>query len=854
MKTRIKLTWIAGLMFFSMGTQANAQPAKKVRPEDYRLWSALVDEQISPGGNWASYRLRYEPAGDTLFLKQTNGSTVFSFAGAHSESFSSNGKWFIANDAHRLGLVDLKTGKIRFIDGTQNALFSPDGKWLGYLNALHEFTVLENGSKIALSVKGISSFSFSPDGKVVACFTKAHSVLLWRPGSTMPPVEICSNDSLAYKNPVWSDDSSTLAFMAAGNNNGHIVYWVNGIKSLPGLRVLDAAQSDILCEKSYIGAPAGDAALRLNPDGTVVFIYVGKSKAPGQAKPITEVWNSKTPFLYPRQDFYNAIEHHPKSAVWKPLENTFRQIATDSLPMTMLTQNGNYAFTYNPQRYEPQYEMEGPVDFLVTAIQSGISRSFPSKQSRVNKLLSAPDGNKVAYFRDRHWWIYDCSNGRTNQVSATIGSDFYDTEFDMGGEPYAYGSPGWSADSNYLLVYDRYDIWRLSADGIAPRRLTRGRERGQRFRLTGRNTPGLFGYGASGMKSGSIDLSQPLLLEITSDDLKSGYSLLYPNGRLTQAVYGDYRYSVAGVAASGNGYLLRQESFVLPPRLLFWRPGLREATTVVQSNRQQQRFRWGQSKIISYNGPQGQLLKGILFYPPEFDSTQKYPMVTHIYEKQSYLFHRYQNPSLYNQDGFNIANFSLDGYFVLLPDIKYKIGEPGQSALRCVESAVKEVVAMGIVDPKRIGLIGASFGGYETAYILSQSRLFAAGVSGAATTDMVGKYLSLDGGTGNSQMWKYESQQLRMGKSLFEDYQGYVKNSVISQVPGITTPLLSWNGKLDHVVSWQQGLALHLAMRRLGKIHQYLVYPGQYHALSDKEAQKDLTSRIKSWFDYHLKE
>lgn len=168
-------------------------------------------------------------------------------------------------------------------------------------------------------------------------------------------------------------------------------------------------------------------------------------------------------------------------------------------------------------------------------------------------------------------------------------------------------------------------------------------------------------------------------------------------------------------------------------------------------------------------------------------------MIVHIYEKQSHILHHYFNPAENAMDAFPRTNYTLDGYLVLYPDIAYEVGEPGKSATDCVIAAVRVVTAKGIVEEQHIGLTGASFGGYETGYIVSQTNIFAAAVAGCPLTDFVSQYLSLDDNWGLPRMWRYESQQQRMGVSLFEDYQGYIENSTVAQAVKINTPLLIWS-------------------------------------------------------------
>ena len=71
------------------------------------------------------------------------------------------------------------------------------------------------------------------------------------------------------------------------------------------------------------------------------------------------------------------------------------------------------------------------------------------------------------------------------------------------------------------------------------------------------------------------------------------------------------------------------------------------------------------------------------------------------------------------------------------PDIVYEIGKPGTSAVDCVTSGVKKVIELGYADPKHIGMQGHSWGGYQSSYIVTQTDMFAAVVTGAPPTNLV---------------------------------------------------------------------------------------------------------------------
>jgi dipeptidyl aminopeptidase/acylaminoacyl peptidase len=252
-------------------------------------------------------------------------------------------------------------------------------------------------------------------------------------------------------------------------------------------------------------------------------------------------------------------------------------------------------------------------------------------------------------------------------------------------------------------------------------------------------------------------------------------------------------------------------------------------------------------------------MQGALFYPANYQQGVRYPMVVHIYERRSQNLHDYINPNVF---GFNesaaYANpavLTTNGYFLLQPDIAYRLNEPGMSALECVTAAVERVTETGIVDRNKVGLFGFSYGGYETSFIVTKTDLFAAAVAGAAPTDMVSSYLSIAWFTGEPHFESSGSRlsQMRFNGSYYEHPDAYLRNSPVHNAGTIKTPLLMFFGESDENVDWRQGIELHLAMRRMQKQNVFLVYPGEDHQIMKRENVADLHRRVLDWFGHYLK-
>ena len=255
---------------------------------------------------------------------------------------------------------------------------------------------------------------------------------------------------------------------------------------------------------------------------------------------------------------------------------------------------------------------------------------------------------------------------------------------------------------------------------------------------------------------------------------------------------------------------------------------------------------------MNWTLPDGDNCQGILFKPENFDSTKKYPLIFNYYETSSQALYDYHKPGWTNSSNINVPYYVSRGYLVFMPDIHIKIGDPLRSALNAVESAARILSKRGYIDPKKMALIGHSYGGFETNYIITHSNLFAAAVEGAGASN----YISLYGSvllSGSSKEWDAETGQMRIGTSLWQRPDLYLKNSAVLKADHVATPLLILHNKLDDAVPWEQGVELFTALRRLGKLCWMLQYDGEGHGLLKQENLRDYTIRQLQFFDHYLK-
>jgi dipeptidyl aminopeptidase/acylaminoacyl peptidase len=161
---------------------------------------------------------------------------------------------------------------------------------------------------------------------------------------------------------------------------------------------------------------------------------------------------------------------------------------------------------------------------------------------------------------------------------------------------------------------------------------------------------------------------------------------------------------------------------------------------------------------------------------------------------------------------------------------------------------------MGLIDPRKVGVVGHSWGGFDTTFLATHTDLFAAAVAGAPITDLVSNYGNHHWSSGIAETDHIETGQQRMEVPLWEDLPAYIRNSALFNVHNMKTPLLIEVGDSDGTVFWHQGVELYNVARRAKKDVVLLVYAGEDHGLRKKPNQLDYHRRIVDWFGHYLKD
>ncbi|WP_432221819.1 alpha/beta hydrolase family protein [Flavobacterium sp. TMP13] len=831
---------------------------KELAAADYHLWSELNINKISLDGNWASYNLTYENYVDTLFVQHIKSPKKrYAFPRTESSLFTIN-NFFLAKRSDTLLITNLKTGEQEVIRQVKQYHYSIKNDLL-IISTQTELqqnllTIRTPSGKIEKEIKGVSTFSVSPNEQGLIFGAETNKEFLVASLNLKSPYNqkiIIQNNKNEFDGYSWQKDGKSVAFFTAAENDYiESLFYYNFKKEklyeLPSINTTLAKDSLLIHDNPQ---------LLISDDLQRVFFNVtNKNKyLKNDSKSDVEIWNGNDQWVYTDENMHGQYEIAIKNALWIPEKNQIKQLTTDELPKISLTGDKEFAILSNPKDYEPQLEYNSPRDYYLVNLKTFEKRLFLEKlPASKGNIFTSPGGNFIAYFRDNNWWVYTIKEDRHTNITKNIDTKFTSKE-ELFTRESVRGNPGWTTGDNEILLYDQYDIWQVKPDGSSSRRLTHGRESKIKFSIV--NIPLKLHYSSifDDNHVESYNLKKEIYLRGDGADGKSGYFTWNSDSKEQAIIYSDSYIDQPFYSPVNHNLIFREQKFDLSPRLVTINK-LGVSAPFIQSNPQQKNYFWGKAELLTYKNSVGKELKGVLIYPANYNSLEKYPMIVHIYELKSQELHHYKKPSLLNENGFNETNFNTQGYFIFLPDIIHEYQNVGNATVDCIKSGVEKVLEKNVVDPERIGLVGFSFGGYETVFTITQTGLFKTAIAGGAFTDLNSLYFTLSRGTGKPEMWRFGSTYFMLEKTPFEAPELYNASSPLFHVKKVKTPLLLWTGKNDPQVDPRQSMEFYLGLRRFGKATIMLQYPNETHVVLDPKNQIDISKRMQNWFDYYLKD
>ena len=556
-----------------------------------------------------------------------------------------------------------------------------------------------------------------------------------------------------------------------------------------------------------------------------------------------DIWHARDIEVMPRQKLSaRADRQRNMLAAWHLGDGSLVQLGQELREqVTVLQKRGlAYASTWTP------YAMERTIgrpsaDVSLIDLATG-QRTKVLDRIDDSRLQASPGGKYLLFVRDGHYWTLDTNTRAVTNISKAAATSFINRESDdTSREKPPFGVAGWTANDDSVLVYDKFDIWQLAADGSKATRLTDGATEQVRHR-----------YARVDPEDEYIDTKKPVYVSLFGLwSKKSGYATLRSPASVSRLIFDDKQVGGLAKARDADVFAYTAQAFDDSPDLFVAGADLKHSKQVTATNPFLSKYSWGKAEIVEYKNARGERMQGALYYPAGYEPGRKYPMVVYLYEKLSDGVHRFVAPS--ERDYYNASVFTSQGYLLFQPDIVFRPREPGLSVVECVEPAVKRVVAMGVADPARVGVVGHSWGGFDSAYLATHSNVFAAAVAGAAITNLVSNYGNHHWSSGIAETDHIETGQQRMEVPLYEDLPAYIRNSAVFNVHNMKTPLMLMTGDNDGTVHWHQAVELYNIARRAKKQVVMLAYGGEDHGLRRKANQVDYQRRILQWFGHYLK-
>ncbi|MGH7502212.1 MAG: alpha/beta fold hydrolase [Longimicrobiales bacterium] len=907
MSRRLFLT-IAVCAVLAAPAVAQQQP---VKPADFGQWESLGAGRLSPDGRWLAYDVNRVNERRELRVHGMAGDTTLAFLFATGATFTPDSRWLgfsiglspeetekltaEKKPVHsRFTLLDLSSGDTVSVPAIASFRFSADGRFVamrGYpaegRNAA-DVVVRELATARLATFGNVNEFAWSEVAPLLALTIETVSgtgngVQIYNGASG--ELRVLDSSDQRYRGLTWRDDADDLAVLrtradsAYRDTTHHVLAWKrlrgespvalhldpgtvpelssasrNGTGSRNGgepLRIAEhrAPSWSADGETIYVGMRPREEASR--PDSTVTADSADAAAAQDTtAKPVEEkrsevqVWHARDVRILPMQKAQEQQDlRRTLLAAWHTGENRIVQLQANLRETARVLEGDRYVTETDrtPYTFGAKFGRDSEDVYLVDA-QSGERRKV-LEDIRYFQGGSA-SGEHLLWFDGQDYWSHDIASDRRTNLTANVDAIFEDTDHDYPVDILPpRGTAGWTEDDRNVLVYDEYDVWSIASDGSGGRRLTNGSAEQVVHRL----------LRLTGEFSDPIDSEQPVYLSMTGERTKkSGFARIRGGRAPERLLFDDARIARLTRADSTDTFAFTRERFDDSPDWFVAADGFRNPDQVSVTNPFQGDFAWGHAELIDFTSRAGVDLQAVLLYPAGYDASRRYPMIVYTYEMLSQALHNYVVPS--ERSYYNLNVFTANGYFVLMPDIVYRGREPGISALDAVEPAVQSIIAKGVIDPARIGLVGHSWGGYQATFLPTRTNIFAASVAGAPITNFLSFAGAIHWTPGNPEFDHWETGQARMGVPPWEDFDAYLRNSPIHKVNDLETPMLMMFGDADGTVDWHQGIEFYNFARRAGKDDfVMLVYPGEDHGLRKKENQIDYHRRILEWFGHWLK-
>ena len=649
---------------------------------------------------------------------------------------------------------------------------------------------------------------------------------------------------------------TAIAFLTSTDTTENKQYELNYIemKSRKWQTLVDTLSVGIPVSKSI----SSNRAPKFDKDDQLLFFGVAnmpkeeiKDTLIESEKAVVDVWHYQDDKLQPQQkvqleDDKKLTDLYVLNLEAKKLlqisNDTLKFLLPDDLESNYLLGRSIESHVASSQWTSPSLEdhyrisvKDGKVDLLKKAVGFGGELS--------------PTGKYYTYFKGDESNHYVVEIATKKEKCVTCSNKAVKWNVDINGQPKLAdpeGIVGWVKGENDVLIQSEFDVWNYSISSGKLTSITNEKGKATNTRLS-----------TSVWSNDSVYVDYKNFYIRGFNETTKGnifYELVEKSGGIELVELYAMNSDLNSIRKSKNGsaIIFRKANVLEYPDLILMDNQFKNEKKISTTNPQQSTYNWATVEKVQWTSYDGIPLEGLVYKPENFDTEKEYPMIVYYYELSSHGLNNHYTPKP-SASVINPVEYASAGYVIFMPDIRYREGHPAKSAYDCIMSGTDKVLKLyPNIDSKRMGLQGQSWGGYQTAQLVTMTNRYAAAMAGAPVSNMFSAYGGIRWGSGLNRQFQYEKEQSRIGKTIWEAPELYIENSPLFHLPNVKTPLLIMANDGDGAVPWYQGIELFTGMKRLGKPCWMLNYNGDDHNLMKNANRFDLSIRMRQFFDYYL--
>jgi len=452
----------------------------------------------------------------------------------------------------------------------------------------------------------------------------------------------------------------------------------------------------------------------------------------------------------------------------------------------------------------------------------------------ISEIAISPNGKYIAYStnytgEEDHWykydiWLLDISAAKARQLTKSPGGET---------------NPIWNSDSNSIIYlvhqepdkhYSQNELFIIELKNGEAKNLT-------------------IDFDKNIVKAISPVKGKNIYFSAEDGVYDRIYKLEINSGSIKNLTLDDYHYYDFDVNNEESSFaFLKGDSDELP-EVYISDKALKQMKKITKENDQLKNYKIASQSIVRYKSFDGKIIEALLVKPVNYEEGKKYPLLLYIHGGP---FGRFTNTML---QYLPFQAFAAEGYMIIAPNYRGSSGYDNEFGLALYQnfgekdyedlmSSVDYLIREGLADENRLGVIGGSYGGYMTNWIVTHTNKFKAAVS------LFGIY-SLISDFSNSYLPNWEIEYL--GYKYWENLKIYLEKSPMSYIQNINTPVLIIHGEADQNTFISNSKELYQALKFLQKPAKFIHYPREEHGLREPNHKIDEFNNIISWFDKYLK-